>query len=116
MSFLDNLFGKAQDDNWTPTHRATINDVSLEDIRSTLGRPRKAKGGFTFWTGSMDTVDPDYPDDQYFQLSNYDWRRGEDQKPKADGREQWYLYTSSAHSIRQIADDVGGMPRNIEEI
>lgn len=78
--------------------------------------PKKAKGGFVFWAGPMDAIDPIYDEDQYFQLSNFDWRRGEDQKPKVEGREQWYVYGTSARSIRQIADEAGGMIRNIEEI
>jgi len=116
MGFLDDLFRKAKRDHWHPTHRATINYVTFDEIRNALGRPTKSKDGFTFWTGSMDTIDPDYLEDEFYQLSNYNWRFGTDQTPKLENREQWYIYATSPQSIRQIADEVGGMARNIEEV
>ena len=117
MSFLDKIFSKDDElPNWTPTHRATINDVSFDELRTTLGSGKKSTDNFTFWSGRLSDLDPDYPEDEYFQLSNLDWRFGKDQKPRVTNREQWYLYATSRKGIRQVADEVGGLPRDIKEL
>jgi hypothetical protein len=116
MSFFDKIFSRDTLPKWTPAYRAHIDDLSCEEISSSLGKGKKTKDGFTFWTGRMSDLDPDYPEDEYFQLSNFDWRFGKDQKPRASGRNQWCLYASSRRSIRQVVGEAGGIARNIEEI
>ena len=118
MSFLDGILGKkAADNGWTPTHRAILRELTYDEIVSALGRPQKAKGGFVYWRGPLSSIDPDYPEDQHFQLSNKDFRGFGDgaKKPKLD-REYWFLMTSSERGIRMVAGDVGGLARDIEAL
>jgi hypothetical protein len=115
MSFIGKLLGKKSDAAWTPTHRGAVIDISYEEIQTALGRGTKSKGGFVFWRGELTDLDPDYPEGHY-QLSNYDDRRGEGQNARVERRNRWYVVATSARAIRLVADEVGGLARNIEEM
>jgi len=115
MGIFDSFFKKEA--QWAPSHRAILKDLTHGEIVACLGRPTKGKGGFVYWRGSLDSLDEDYPDDVYFQLSNKDFRGFADaaKKPKID-RDNWFLLTSDEPAIRLVANELGGMPRNIEAI
>lgn len=117
MGFLDSLLGKEKRSTWKPTHRAILKDLTYDEISQCLGSPKKATGGFVYWTGSMTSLDPDYPEDAHYQISNKDFRGFGDaaKKPKID-RENWFLVTDDESSIRLVSDEVGGLARNIEAI
>jgi len=117
MNFLDKLFGKdKKDDDWTVTHRGMIREVTYDEIVAKLGRPCKGKGGCVFWRGPLTMVDPEYPDDEFFQLSNKDYRTfGGSKKTTIDG-EVWFAYATSDSTIRLIANEVDGLARGIEDV
>ncbi|MHC4434246.1 MAG: hypothetical protein ACYTBS_20575 [Planctomycetota bacterium] len=117
MKFLDSLMGKTNEAGWNPSHRAILRDLSYDEIVSVLGRPKKAKGGYVYWRGEVETLDPDYPEGVYYQISNKDFRGFGDaaKKPKID-REKWFLIVSDGVAIRLITYEVGGLARNIEEV
>jgi hypothetical protein len=116
MGFLDSLFGK-KDAPWTPSHRAILKDLTYDEIVSVLGRPTKAAGGFVYWRGELDSLDEDYPEGVFYQLSNKDFRGLGDaaKKPRID-RENWFLLTSDPSAVQMVANELDGMPRNIEVI
>lgn len=116
MGIFDS-FLKKEDVQWTPTHRAILKDLTYDEIVSTLGSPIKAKGGFVYWRAELDSLDEDYPEGVYFQVSNKDFRGFGDaaKKPKID-RDNWFILTSDSDAIRLVANELGGMPRNIESI
>lgn len=117
MGFLDSLFGKSARAAWKPTHRAILKELTYDEIVAALGRPTKATGGFVYWTGPLNKLDPDYPEDVHYQISNKDFRGFGDaaKKPKID-RENWFLVTDDSRAIQPVADEVGGLVRNIETI
>lgn len=115
MGFLDSFLKK--ETPWTPSHRAILKDLTYDEILRTLGRPTKAAGGFIYWRGDLESLDEDYPEDVYFQVSNKDFRGfgSPSKKPRVD-RDDWFLLTSDVDAIRLVANELGGMPRNIEAI
>lgn len=117
MGFLDSLLGKTARAAWKPTHRAILKELTYDEIVSALGRPTKATGGFVYWTGPLSKLDPDYPEDAHYQISNKDFRGFGDaaKKPKID-RENWFLVTDDSRAIQLVAGEVGGLARNIETI
>lgn len=118
MGFLDGILGKTvRHDDWTVTHQAQLRELTYDEIVEALGRPQKAKGGFVYWRGPLSDIDPDYPDDEYYQLSNKDFRGFGDaaKSPKLD-REYWFVLATSERTIRTLARDVGGIPRNVESV
>lgn len=117
MGFFDTLLGKkTRHDDWAVTHQGILRELTYDEIVDTLGRPQKAKGGFVYWRGPLSDLDPDYPEDEYFQLSNKDFRGfGGAKKPKLDS-DYWFALATSERAIRMLADDVGGLARNIQEV
>lgn len=118
MGFLDNLLGKStQHDAWDATHQGLIKEVTYDELVSTLGRPQKAKGGFVFWRGPLTSLDPDYPEGEYFQLSNKDFRGfGDGAKAPSTDRETWFALATSAQAIKILSNEVGGLARSIQDI
>lgn len=118
MGFFDQLIGKKdRHDNWDVTHQGILRELTYDEIEATLGRPKKAKGGFVYWRGPLSDLDPDYPEGQYYQLSNKDFRGFGDanKAPKLD-RENWFVLANSEKAIRLLSNEVGGLARNIEAV
>ena len=118
MGFLDNLLGKkAHHNDWEVTHQGILRDLSYADITAVLGNPQKAKGRFVYWRGPLTDLDPDYPEGDYFQLSNKDFRGFGDaaKEPKID-RENWFVLATSENAIRLVSNEVGGLARDIESV
>ena len=115
MSFIGKFLGKKSDASWSPTHRGIVMDVEYSEIVNELGRPTKSKGGFVFWRGELTDLDPDYPEGHY-QISNYDYRRDDGQPARTERRNRWFVIATSPRAIRLVADEVGGLARNIEDM
>lgn len=118
MSFLDNILGKkTRNDEWDVKCQGVLKDLSFDEIQNTLGRPQKAKGGFVYWRGPITDLDPDYPEGEYFQLSNKDFRGfGDAAKAPSTDRETWFVLATSERAIRLLSNEVGGLARNIQEV
>lgn len=115
MGLFDSFVKKEPE--WTPSHRAILKDLTYDEIVSALGRPIKAAGGFVYWRGELESLDEDYPEDVYFQLSNKDFRGfGSASKKPSTSRDSWFILTSDLEAVRLVANELGGMPRNIEAI
>jgi len=93
-----------------------IKQLSYEEIVAQLGRPNKSKGGYVYWRGTFDELDPDYPEAS-FQISNKDYRGFGDaaKKPRTD-RENWFVVTNHSGGVRLLADELGGLARNVEPV
>ena len=118
MGFLDSLFGKStQHDGWVATHQGVYKDLSYDEIVATLGRPQRAKGGYVYWRGPLSGVVPEYPDDEYYQLSNKDFRGfGDGRKAPALDRDSWFVLATSDRAIRLLGAELGAMTRNVEAV
>lgn len=116
MGFFDSLLSMGKMERWEPTHRAIIKNLTFEDIKDELGNARRSPRGFIFWEHRLSDLDSEYPDTSHFQVSNFDYRFGKDQKPRIDDRETWFIVADSADVIRIFCREVGGMTKNIEEI
>ena len=118
MGFLDSLLGKgSRHDNWEVKYQGILRDLSYDEIVATLGRPQKAKGGFVYWRGPLNELDPDYSEDDYFQLSNKDFRGfGDAAKAPQIHRENWFVLATSERAIRLLSNEVGGLARDIESV
>lgn len=118
MGFFDDLLGKKDRyDGWDATHQGILRELSYDEIVSSLGNPQKAKGGFVYWRGPLTDLDPDYPEGEYYQLSNKDFRGFGDaaKAPKLD-RTNWFALATSGKAIRLLANEVGGLVRSIEPV
>lgn len=117
MSFLDKLLGKKKEyKDWNATTRGVLHDISYNEIESSLGRPVRAQGGFVFWRGPLNGLDPDYPSDEYFQISNKDFRFGTAAKKPPTDTEKWFIYATSDKTIRIVANELGALARDIEAV
>lgn len=118
MGFLDDLLGNGKDDRgWEATHQGMLKEIRYDDIVPVLGRPEKAKGGFRYWRGSLASLDEDYPSDEFFQISNKDYRGfgGRRGAPTLDG-DTWFVYATSERAIRILAEEVGAMARDVKAV
>lgn len=117
MGFLDSILGRSKEVDWKPTHRGLLKEVSFDELINNLGSPKKAQGGFVYWRGSLDELDPDYDENVYYQISNKDFRGfGSAGKRPSTNRETWFILTNDGGSIRLVADEVGALARGIEKI
>lgn len=119
MGLFDNLLGKKDShDGWEPTHRGLLKEVTYDEIVETLGRPSKAhQGRYVFWRGPLSSLDPDHDEGEYFEVSNKDFRGfGSPAKKASVDRENWFVLATSSRAIRTLADEVGGLARNIEAV
>lgn len=123
MGFLDDLFSKGKDDrDWEATHRGLLKEISYDDIAAilvpVLGKPAKAKnGGFQYWRGPLTALDEDYPADEFFQLSNKDYRGfgGRRGPPTLEGN-TWFVYATSERAIRLLGNEVGALSSDVEKV
>lgn len=116
MGIFDSFFGKKQnDDRWGARFKGRIQEISYDDIVSVLGNPKKAKGGFIYWRGPLADIDEDLSSDEFFQLSNKDFRFSESAKPRTD-RTEWFVLATSVRAIKILSDNLGGLTRNIEPV
>ena len=115
MGIFDGFLGKRPSyDNWLASHKGMIKEVTYDELVAELGRPTKAKSGHVYWRGPLTDLDPDHPEDQYYQLSNKNYRYGSPDKTPSTNITTWYVLATSEKAIRLLAHEVGGLARNIE--
>lgn len=118
MGFLDNFLGKrSRHDDWTATHQGIYKEISYDDIVAELGGPQRAKGGYVYWRGPLSDIDPEYPDDEYYQLSNKDFRAfGGGSKTATIDRDKWFVLGSSEHAIQLLGAELGALTRDVSKV
>lgn len=117
MKFLDKLFGgKPKCNDWTPTHRGIVYEISYDDIVSLLGKPNKSEGGFVYWRGPLTEIDPDLSEGDFFQISNLDYRIKRELARASIDRNNWFIITNSPRSIKIISGELNGLAKDIEKI
>lgn len=117
MKFLDRLLGgKPKYNDWTPTHRGIVYEISYDDIVSQLGKPNKAEGGFVYWRGPLAEIDPGLPENDFFQISNLDYRVRRESARASTDRTDWFIVASSLRAVRILSSELNALARHIETI
>lgn len=119
MGIFDNLFGGgSKTGNFEVGAQGMLANLTYDEIVAELGSGTRAKGGYTFWRGSLYDIDRDYDEGDCFQISNYDYRGYSDaaKKPILETREKWFVVATSARVIKVLGREFGAMVKNVKDV
>jgi len=119
MGIFDNFFGGgSKSGKFDVGAQGMLTNLTYNEIVDELGSGSSAKGGYTFWRGSLYDIDMDYDESDCFQISNYDYRGyGEAaKKPILETREKWFVVATSTNVIKVLGREFGAMVKDLKEV